>query len=66
MRRVGVQWRKSSFSEDSDGNCIEVGLSGDGVLIRESDEPGTVVTTASDGLRVFLADIKAGAADRLV
>lgn len=61
VRRVDVQWRKSSFSEDSDGNCVEVALCGDDVLIREGDEPGVIVTTTSERLRTFLVGIRAGA-----
>jgi hypothetical protein len=61
---VDVQWRKSSFSEDSDGNCVEVALSGDDVLIRESDEPAAIVTTTPERLRTFLVGIRAGLVGR--
>ncbi|KPI13120.1 protein of unknown function DUF397 [Actinobacteria bacterium OK074] len=64
---MDLQWRKSSFSDDTDaGNCVEVARFGDDLLIRESDEPGAIVTTAPELLRTFLAGIKARAADRSV
>ena len=45
-----VQWRKSSFSTAS-GTCVEVGLTGDDVIVvRNSNEPeaGTVRFSRAD------------------
>ncbi|MEU3756195.1 DUF397 domain-containing protein [Streptomyces olivoreticuli] len=57
---MGIQWRKSSFSEQPEGACVELAL-GDGcTLIRESDEPGVIVRATSAELRAFLIGVKAG------
>ncbi|MEU6482474.1 DUF397 domain-containing protein [Streptomyces sp. NPDC046887] len=63
-----ASWRKSSFSTDAEGNCIEIAPEpeGDGVLIRESDAPASVVATSREKLRAFLLGAKAGEFDHLV
>ncbi|GGZ13377.1 DUF397 domain-containing protein [Streptomyces poonensis] len=63
MTAVDIAWRKSSFSEDSDGNCIELAQHGEGVLMRESDAPGAVMAAHAHGLRMLIAAVKAGTAD---
>lgn len=60
MGRVAIQWRKSSFSEDSDGNCLELASHEGQILLRESDEPGVRVHVTPRALRTFLARAKAG------
>jgi len=57
-----IQWRKSSYSQGN-GNCIEIAGIGDGVLIRESDEPATVVKTSRAKWIAFIAGAKAGEFD---
>ncbi|GAA2345309.1 DUF397 domain-containing protein [Saccharopolyspora halophila] len=55
---MSLQWRKSSRSSNY-GNCVEVAFAGDGVLTRDSKDPGgdrLVINTLSwasflDGLR---------------
>ncbi|MHB0908373.1 DUF397 domain-containing protein [Streptomyces argenteolus] len=59
-----VQWRKSSFSEQS-GNCIELAVVDGGVLVRESDDPEVIVRTTPAKLAAFLAGAKAGEFDDL-
>ncbi|WP_043728491.1 DUF397 domain-containing protein [Streptomyces zinciresistens] len=59
-------WQKSSFSTDSEGNCLEVAPRGDEVLLRESDNPDVIVTTTRAKLAAFLAGAKAGEFDNLV
>ena len=54
---VEVGWRTSSYSGNS-GNCIEVAPAPDGVLVRDSKDPGgptLAVTTAQ--WRAFLATV---------
>lgn len=48
------QWRKSSFSEQPDGACIEIAAVDGEVLVRESDEPGEVLRTSATVLRALL------------
>ncbi|MFW6695126.1 DUF397 domain-containing protein [Streptomyces sp. MAR4 CNX-425] len=62
---MDVEWRKSSFSEQPDGNCLEVAAEGDVILVRESDEPNIVLRTTPEKLRAFLAGVKAGEFDHL-
>ncbi|OIJ95109.1 DUF397 domain-containing protein [Streptomyces sp. MUSC 14] len=62
---MDIQWRKSSYSEQS-GNCIEVAVVDGQVLVRESDEPGVVVRTTRAKLAAFVAGAKAGEFDDLV
>lgn len=58
---MGIRWQKSSFSEHPEGNCLELASSCDGgILMRESDDPGTVVGLTPESLRAFLADAKVG------
>jgi len=63
-----MRWHKSSFSEPGTENCVELAAepSGAGRHLRESDEPGVVVTTSRSALAAFLRAVKAGEFDRLV
>jgi hypothetical protein len=54
-----LHWQKSSFSGDPNTNCLELAPSGDGVLIRESEAPGFILTASRTGLAAFLRGIKA-------
>jgi hypothetical protein len=55
-----VVWQKSSFSAHA-SNCVNIGAASTGtVLLRESDEPGTVLTTTPAALRALLGAIKRG------
>ncbi|MFF3208618.1 DUF397 domain-containing protein [Streptomyces sp. NPDC002962] len=50
-------WRKSSASENT--NCVEVCLSGDGVLVRDSKSPdGFLLSMGDTGWRNFLSAIR--------
>nr|WP_063736883.1 DUF397 domain-containing protein [Streptomyces sp. RTd22] len=62
-----VHWQKSSYSSAGDGNsCIELASIGpDAIALRESDDPGTVMTTTPAKLRPLLHAIKAGEFDHL-
>lgn len=60
-----VQWRKSSYSGGSGGNCVEVavGLSGV-VLVRDSKDPdGAKLFFTHAGWRAFIASVHAGEFD---
>ncbi|MFP8960869.1 DUF397 domain-containing protein [Streptomyces nanhaiensis] len=60
-------WTKSSFSEAGGNNCVEVAAAddGDGIAVRESTDPGRVLTTDRAAFRALLRGAKAGAFDRL-
>jgi hypothetical protein len=58
-------WQKSSFSNPSQ-ECIEVAHSGGCIAMRESDDPGVVMTTTRAKLRAFIRGVKAGEFDHLV
>jgi Domain of unknown function (DUF397) len=51
-------WRKSSFSGDNGGACVEV-ASADAVLVRDTtDRSGPVVTFNTGAWRTFISSIK--------
>jgi hypothetical protein len=43
-----IQWRKSSYSNGSGGNCVEMaGLASGGIAVRDSKEPERAVLAFS-------------------
>ncbi|WP_167501469.1 DUF397 domain-containing protein [Streptomyces malaysiensis] len=62
-----IQWQKSSYSADAEGNaCVELAHAPEaGILLRESDEPGTVIATTPAALRALTRAAKAGRFDQL-
>ncbi len=51
-------WRKSSYSGDNGGACVEV-ASANAVLVRNTtDRNGPVVTFTADAWRAFLAALR--------
>ncbi|MGY0060437.1 DUF397 domain-containing protein [Streptomyces sp. LZ34] len=60
-----LNWRKSSFST-SGANCVELAAVNDGIRMRESDEPGTVIRTTPATLRSFIRAVKTGQLDHTV
>ncbi|MBT2487489.1 DUF397 domain-containing protein [Streptomyces sp. ISL-96] len=60
-----LKWLKSSFSEASGNACVEVATTGpDGVALRESDSPATIVSTGRATLRALVLGVKTGAVKR--
>ncbi|WP_328937561.1 DUF397 domain-containing protein [Streptomyces tauricus] len=53
-----LTWLKSSFSEASGNNCVEVAATEDGAALRESDEPGRILTLSPQGLSALIVVIK--------
>ncbi|GGK97332.1 DUF397 domain-containing protein [Streptomyces flaveus] len=48
-------WQKSSFSGGGDSDdCVELAARQGLLLLRESDEPGTVLTTTATGLAALI------------
>ena len=51
-------WRKSSYSGDNGGECVEV-ASAEAVLVRDTaDRSGPVLTFTADAWRAFMAAIR--------
>ncbi|MFE2185082.1 DUF397 domain-containing protein [Streptomyces sp. NPDC059455] len=59
-----LTWQKSSFSDGAGPNCMELAATGNGIHIRESDEPEAVVRTTPAALGGFIRAIKTGRLDR--
>ncbi|EFL24267.1 conserved hypothetical protein [Streptomyces himastatinicus ATCC 53653] len=58
-----LHWQKSTYSENQ-ANCVELAAAPDGIRIRESDEPETMLHTHPATLRAFIRAAKAGQLDR--
>ncbi|MGA6160143.1 DUF397 domain-containing protein [Stenotrophomonas sp. NPDC087984] len=58
-------WRKSSYSDQNESNCVELARVPDAVLLRESDEPHTVIATTPAALRALTRAARAGRFDHL-
>ena len=62
MDVTGVRWRKSSYSGDNGGACVEVGTAGRVVAVRDSKDPeGPRLAFAAGTWQAFAEDVKAGA-----
>ncbi|MER7043810.1 DUF397 domain-containing protein [Streptomyces jumonjinensis] len=61
-----IQWQKSSFPGGDGPECVEIAQHDGSILVRESDDPGTVVTTDRAKLAAFLQGVKAGEFDHFV
>jgi Domain of unknown function (DUF397) len=52
-------WRKSSYSGDNGGACVEIASSAETVLVRDTtDRGGPVVTFTANAWQSFTATIK--------
>ncbi|MDK9496652.1 DUF397 domain-containing protein [Streptomyces katrae] len=63
---TSTSWQKSSFSGGNGENCIEVGQQAGSIVMRESDDPGHVITTSRSKLAAFIQGVKAGEFDHFV
>jgi hypothetical protein len=54
------EWRKSSYSQASGGNCLEAGIGAQGVLVRDTKQAGVgpVLSVSADVWSTFLATIR--------
>ena len=51
-------WRKSSYSGDNGGECVEVAVTG-AVLVRDTaDRSGRVLSFTAEAWRAFIAAIR--------
>ena len=56
-----VTWRKSSYSGNNGGGCVEVARLPAVVAVRDSKDPyGARLTFSSEEWRAFVAGVKAG------
>jgi Domain of unknown function (DUF397) len=55
-----LNWRKSSYSGGSGGNCIEVGNSGRAVLVRDTKQAdsGPVLRFSAEQWRRFAVEVR--------
>jgi hypothetical protein len=54
-------WRKSSYSEASDNDCVEVRVDGAAVLIRDSKNPaGPVLRVSAEAWSTFVDAVRRG------
>ncbi|MET7933990.1 DUF397 domain-containing protein [Streptomyces sp. NPDC005322] len=60
-----IQWRKASYSDQNESNCVELAQSDAAILLRESDEPQNVIATTPAALRAFARAVKAGRFDHV-
>ena len=52
-------WRKSSYSGDNGGACVEIASSAEVVLVRDTtDRGGPTITFSADAWRSFTTSIK--------
>jgi hypothetical protein len=62
MDMTSATWRKSSYSGNNGGNCVEVGVAGRRIAIRDSKDPhGPVLAFAPKDWQRFAGRVKAGA-----
>ena len=55
-------WRKSSYSGNNGGDCVEVGRQETGVAVRDTkDQDGAELRFTPDAWRRFAVQLKAGA-----
>lgn len=57
-----LEWQKSSFSATQE-QCVEIAESAGQILMRESDDPGTVTATSREKFAAFIQGVKAGEFD---
>lgn len=61
-----MNWRKSSYSGDNSGNCIEVADHSSRVFVRDTqDRTGPVLRYTPDAWRVFAEQVKRSLASDL-
>lgn len=57
----GTRWRKSTYSNGGEANCVELDLSKKGLLVRDSKAPlGGMLSVAATSASAFLTAVKVG------
>ncbi|MDB1086592.1 DUF397 domain-containing protein [Streptomyces sp. ACA25] len=60
MKHLATDWLRSSFCGGGGNNCVEVAAVGEGIALRESEDPGQVVAMDRAAFGALLAGVKAG------
>jgi hypothetical protein len=59
-----IQWRKSTWSDSTQGGCVSIALVGNVIAVRDSkDVNGPVITLSRKALQAFILATKAGVHD---
>lgn len=61
-----ITWQKSSFSGGGGEQCLHVAEHEGRILLCESDDPASIVTTSPEKLAAFILGVKAGEFDHFV
>ncbi|MFI5621276.1 DUF397 domain-containing protein [Streptomyces sp. NPDC051567] len=61
-----IVWQKSSFSGGNGENCVEITLHEGAIMMRESDDPSSTITTSRAKMAAFIEGVKNGEFDHLV
>jgi Domain of unknown function (DUF397) len=62
MDVTAIAWRTSSYSGDNGGACVEVGMAGMAVAVRDSNHPhGPQLAFPADAWKAFTSQLKARA-----
>jgi hypothetical protein len=56
--KINLRWRKSSYSGNGGGNCVEVGVGGRVMLRDSQDRAGTVLRFPPSAWRKFADQVK--------
>ena len=60
MTDSSERWRKSSYSGNNGGACVEVGNAARGVVVRDTtDRAGAVLAVPAGAWRALLAEVRA-------
>ena len=52
-------WRKSTFSNDNGGDCVELASGNDAILVRDTtDRPGPMLTFSAAAWETFTASLR--------
>lgn len=66
MEGADLNWRKSSYSGNGGGECVEIGASADAVVVRDTtDRTGPVLRFTPTAWRRFADQAKQSLASRL-
>jgi Domain of unknown function (DUF397) len=62
MDVTGIAWRKSSYSGSNGGACVEVGITGPAIAVRDSNHPdGPQLAFPAATWKTFTDQLKATA-----
>lgn len=60
MTDDSASWRKSTYSGNNGGDCVEVGNAARGVVVRDTtDRAGAVLAVSAGAWQALLAEVRA-------